>query len=140
MPASSLISAAGGAGNDENGNFCTGQFAQRFYGTGDKRSIQELLPAEDRVAAAEIFQFGSRGFAVKKMANVVAEFFKTGDAAAVLLIFADVPGRLRTGVLEKLDESFGLYVVGIGYGSVPVENCRFECHQILRQFIVYLNS
>lgn len=54
------------AGNDENGNFCTGQFAQRFYGTGDKRSIQELLPAEGRVAAAEIFQFGSRDFAVKK--------------------------------------------------------------------------
>lgn len=53
-------------GNDENGNFCTRQFVQRFHGAGNKRSIQELLPAEGRVAAAEIFQFGSRGFAVEK--------------------------------------------------------------------------
>ena len=37
-------------GNDENGNFCTGQFAQRFHGAGNKRSVQEFLSAEDRVA------------------------------------------------------------------------------------------
>lgn len=30
-------------GNDENGNFCTGQFAQRFHGAGNKRSVQEFL-------------------------------------------------------------------------------------------------
>lgn len=53
-------------GNDENGNFCTGQFAQRFHGAGNKRSVQEFLSAEDRVAAAEVFQFGGRGFAVEK--------------------------------------------------------------------------